>query len=110
MTAYVHLTLAIVLEVIATSALKASDGFTKLVPSLVVIGGYIATFYFFSLVLKTMPVGVAYAIWCGLGIVLVTLTSVILYNQIPDFPAVVGMMFILLGVCIINYFSKTIVH
>ncbi|WP_319468852.1 multidrug efflux SMR transporter [uncultured Pseudodesulfovibrio sp.] len=110
MTAYMYLTLAIVFEVVATSALKASDGFTKLLPSLIVVLGYAATFYFFSIVLKTMPVGVAYAIWCGLGIVLVTVTSMILYHQVPDLPATIGMGLILSGVCIINYFSKTIVH
>ncbi len=110
MTAYMYLTLAIVFEVVATSALKASDGFTKLLPSLIVVIGYAATFYFFSIVLKTMPVGVAYAIWCGLGIVLVTVTSMILYHQVPDLPAIIGMGLILAGVCIINYFSKTIVH
>ncbi|WP_419781451.1 DMT family transporter [Maridesulfovibrio sp.] len=110
MTAYVNLIIAIVFEVVATSALKASEGFTKLIPSLIVIVGYVATFYFFSLVLKTMPVGVAYAIWCGLGIVLVTLMGIFLYGQTPDLPAVLGMGLILSGVCVINYFSKTIVH
>lgn len=110
MTAYANLIIAIVFEVVATSALKASEGFTKLVPSLIVIVGYVATFYFFSLVLKTMPVGVAYAIWCGLGIVLVTLMGIFLYGQTPDLPAVLGMALILSGVCVINYFSKTIVH
>lgn len=110
MTAYANLLAAIVLEVIATSALKASNGFAKLGPSLIVIVGYVASFYLFSMVLKTMSVGVAYAIWCGLGIVLVTLVSIFLYNQVPDLPAVLGMFLILLGVCVINYFSKTIMH
>jgi len=110
MTTYLYLTLAIIFEVIATSALKASYGFTKLTPSLIVVLGYIATFYFFSLVLKTMPVGVAYAIWCGLGIVFVTLMGIVLYRQVPDTPAMLGMALILLGVCIINGFSKTISH
>ncbi|TIH14839.1 QacE family quaternary ammonium compound efflux SMR transporter [Marinifilum sp. JC120] len=110
MTTYINLFLAIVFEVVATSSLKASEGFTKLVPSLIVIVGYAATFYFLSLVLKTMPVGTAYAIWCGLGIVLVTIVSVFLYGQIPDLPAILGIFLILAGVCVINYFSKTIVH
>lgn len=110
MTAYMYLSLAIVFEVIATSALKAADGFTKVGPSLLVAIGYAGSFYFFSIVLRTVPVGVAYAIWCGLGIVLVTLTGIVIYKQIPDFPAVLGMGFILVGVCIINYFSKTIGH
>jgi len=110
MTTYINLILAIVFEVVATSSLKASEGFTKLVPSLIVIVGYAATFYFLSLVLKTMPVGTAYAIWCGLGIVLVTIVSVFLYGQIPDLPAILGIVLILAGVCIIHCFSKTIVH
>lgn len=110
MTAYAYLTIAIVFEVVATSALKASEGFTKLVPTIIVVLGYVATFYFFSLVLKTMPVGVAYAIWCGLGIILVTLMGIFLYGQTPDLPAILGMALILIGVCVINYFSKTIVH
>lgn len=107
---YMYLIVAIIFEVIATSALKASDGFSKLVPTLIVVVGYVASFYFFSIVLKTMPVGVAYAIWCGLGIVLVTLSGIFLYGQIPDLPAVLGMGLIMAGVCVINYFSKTIVH
>lgn len=107
---YMYLIVAIIFEVIATSALKASDGFSKLVPTLIVVVGYVASFYFFSIVLKTMPIGVAYAIWCGLGIVLVTLSGIFLYGQIPDLPAVLGMGLIMAGVCVINYFSKTIVH
>ncbi|WP_320173621.1 multidrug efflux SMR transporter [Maridesulfovibrio sp.] len=110
MTAYAYLIIAIVFEVVATSALKASEGFTRMVPSIIVVVGYVATFYFFSLVLKTMPVGVAYAIWCGLGIILVTLMGIFLYGQTPDLPAILGMALILIGVCVINYFSKTIVH
>ena len=107
---YVYLTLAIVFEVVATSALKASHGFTKIIPGLIVVTGYAAAFYFLSVVLKTMPVGIAYSIWCGLGIVLVTLVSVFLYRQVPDIPAAIGMTLIILGVCIITYFSKTISH
>ncbi|NDV23999.1 multidrug efflux SMR transporter [Desulfovibrio sp. JC022] len=108
--AYIYLVVAIVFEVIATSALKACEGFTKVGPSSIVVLGYMASFYFFSIVLKTMPVGVAYAIWCGLGIIMVTLVGVFLYGQTPDLPAVLGMVLIMSGVGVINYFSKTIVH
>ena len=108
--AYSYLAIAIIAEVIATSALKASEEFTKLVPSLIVIIGYGASFYFLTHVLKTIPVGVTYAIWSGLGIVLVTIVGVILYKQTPDFPAVLGMGLIVAGVVVINVFSKTVGH
>lgn len=107
---YLYLALAVVFEVVATSSLKATDGFTKLLPSVVVVVGYAATFYFLSIVLKTIPVGVAYAIWCGLGIVLVTVVSIFVYKQTPDLPAILGLVLILAGVVIINVFSKTISH
>ena len=108
--AYSYLAIAIIAEVIATSALKASEEFTKVVPSLIVVIGYGATFYFLTLVLRTIPVGVAYAIWAGLGIVLVTIAGGILYKQIPDLPAVLGMGLIVAGVIVINVFSKTVGH
>ncbi len=108
--AYSYLAIAIIAEVIATSALKASEEFTRLVPSLVVVIGYGAAFYFLTHVLKTIPVGVTYAIWSGLGIVLVTIASVILYKQTPDLPAVLGMGLIVAGVVVINVFSKTVGH
>lgn len=108
--AYSYLAIAIIAEVIATSALKASEGFTKVVPSLIVIVGYGAAFYFLTHVLKTIPVGVTYAIWSGLGILLVTLASIILYKQTLDFPAVLGMGLIVAGVIVINVFSKTVGH
>ncbi len=107
---YLYLALAIIAEVIATSALKASEQFTRLFPTLIVVTGYVVAFYVLTLVLKTMPVGIAYAIWSGLGIVLVTLVSVVLYRQVPDLPAIIGMGFIILGVIVINVFSKTIGH
>lgn len=108
--AYVYLALAIIAEVIATSALKASEEFTRFFPSLIVLLGYGLAFYLLTLVLRTVPVGVTYAIWSGLGIVLVTLVSMVLYDQIPDLPAVIGMGVIILGVVIINVFSKTVGH
>ena len=108
--AYFYLAIAIVAEVIATNALKASEEFTKLVPSLVVVVGYGAAFYFLSLVLKVIPVGIAYAIWAGMGIVLVAIVAAIVFKQMPDIPAIVGMTLIIAGVVIINVFSKTVTH
>ena len=107
---YLYLSIAIVAEVIATSALKASDGFTKSGPSLVVVLGYGVSFYFLSLVLKTVPVGVAYAIWSGAGIVLVSAIAWIFLGQKLDAPALIGMGLILAGVLVINLFSKTAGH
>lgn len=109
-TAHLYLALAIVAEVAATSALKASGEFTRLVPSVVVVVGYGVAFYLLTLVLRTIPVGITYAIWSGLGIVLVTLVAVILYRQVPDLPALIGMGLIVVGVVVINVFSKTAVH
>ena len=108
--AYLYLAIAIIAEVAATSALKASEEFTKVFPSLIVIAGYGVAFYLLTLVLRSIPVGITYALWSGLGIVLVTLVSAVLYEQIPDMPAVIGMGFIIAGVLIINIFSKTISH
>ncbi|WP_136796347.1 MULTISPECIES: DMT family transporter [Desulfosediminicola] len=107
---YVYLALAITFEVIATSALKASEEFTRVIPSIIVVVGYGLAFYLLSLVLRTMPVGVAYALWCGLGVVLVSLVSMVVYKQSLDMPAVIGMAVIVLGVVIINVFSKTVSH
>lgn len=106
--AYLYLALAIIAEVAATSALKASEEFTKLVPSLIVIVSYALAFYFMTLVLRTIPVGVTYAIWAGLGIVLVAIVGTVVYKEIPDIPAVIGMALIVSGVVIINVFSKTV--
>ena len=107
---YLYLSVAIVAEVIATSALNASERFTKLIPSLISIVGYAVAFYFLSHVLKTIPVGVAYAIWAGLGIVLIAIAGAFLFEQVPDAPAIIGMALIVVGVVIINVFSKTITH
>lgn len=107
---YIYLALAIIAEVAATSALKASEEFTRLVPSLIVIVGYGVAFYLLTLVLRVIPVGVTYAIWSGLGIVLVTVVGIFLYKQIPDLPAIIGMGLIISGVVVINVFSKTAGH
>ncbi len=108
--AYLYLAIAIISEVIATSALKVSEEFTKIIPSTIVIIGYGISFYFLTYVLRTIPVGITYAIWSGIGIVLVTIISVFLYKEIPDLPAVLGMGLIVAGVVVINVFSKTAGH
>lgn len=110
MNHWTYLVIAIVTEVIATSALKASEGFSKPLPSVVVAIGYLVSFYFLSLTLKTIPVGIAYAIWSGVGIVLISLASWILYDQKLDLPALIGMGLIMLGVMVINLFSRTAGH
>jgi small multidrug resistance pump len=107
---YIYFAVAIVSEVVATSALKASEQFTKLTPSLIVIIGYCISFYLVTLVIRTIPVGITYAIWSGVGIVLVAVVGAILYKQIPDMPAAIGMGLIIAGVVIINVYSKTFVH
>lgn len=104
---YLYLFIAIVSEVVATSSLKASESFTKLIPSIFVVVGYALAFYFLSLTVKVMPVGITYAIWSGVGIVLVTIAGIILYKQTPDLPAIIGMILIMLGVLVINIFSNT---
>ena len=104
---YVYLLIAIVCEVVATSALKATEGFTKLGPSMIVVAGYSICFYFLSLVQKYIPVGVSYAIWSGVGIILISIAGFILYNQKLDFPAIVGIAFIIIGVIILQVFSST---
>jgi small multidrug resistance pump len=107
---YVYLTIAVLGEVIATSALKASEQFTRLWPSLLVVAGYGVAFFFLSLVLQSMQVGIAYAIWSGLGIVLVTIISAVLYGQIPDVPAIIGMVLITVGIVVMNVFSSSVSH
>lgn len=104
---YVYLFIAIVSEVIATSSLKASNEFTKLWPSVIVVLGYASAFYFMSLTLKSMPVGIAYAIWSGVGIVLISISAYFLYKQRLDLPAILGMALIVAGVLVINLFSKS---
>jgi small multidrug resistance pump len=110
MNAWLLLTLAIVAEVVATSALKASEGFTRFWPSTLVVVGYAVAFYCLSLVLKSIPVGVAYAIWAGLGVVLVTLVAWLVYGQRIDLPGLIGMGLIIAGVAVLNLFSSAAVH
>lgn len=107
---YLYLAIAIVAEVVATNALKATEEFSKLGPSIIVVVCYVIAFYLLSLVLKTITVGVAYAIWSGAGIVLVVIVAAVMFKEIPDMPAIIGMVLIVLGVVIMNVFSKTVVH
>jgi small multidrug resistance pump len=107
---WLYLFIAIVAEVLATSALKAADGFTRLLPSIVVVVGYGAAFYFLSLTLRSIPVGVAYAIWSGVGVVLVSIAGVVLYKQALDLPALIGIALIVAGVGVMRLFSKAVPH
>lgn len=107
---YLYLTIAIIAEVIATGALKASEGFSNLRPSIVVIIGYGVAFYCLSLVIKTIPIGIVYAIWSGLGIVLVSIVGVFIFNQKLDSAALIGMSLIISGVVVMNVFSSSVSH
>lgn len=107
---YLYLLIAIVAEVIATTSLKSTNGFTRLWPVLVMAAGYGVSFYMLSIIVQTMPLGVVYAMWSGAGIVFVAIAGAIWFNQIPDWPAVVGILLIVAGVLIVNLFSKTVVH
>jgi len=107
---YLYLTLAIAFEVVGSSFMKASEGFSKWVPSSIVIIAYLTCFYFLSLALKTIPLGIAYAIWGGLGIVLTAIISVVIFKQKLDIPAIVGIVLIVSGVVVMNFFSKTTTH
>lgn len=107
---HVYLLIAVGFEVIATTALKSTEGFTRLWPSLISVGGYALAFYFLSLTLRVIPVGVVYALWSGLGIVFIVGIARIAYGQALDAPAMLGLALIVLGVAIINLFSKSIPH
>ncbi|WP_283149500.1 DMT family transporter [Silvimonas soli] len=104
------LAIAIVAEVIATSALKAAEGFTRLWPSIIVVIGYVIAFYCLSLTLRSIPVGLVYAIWSGVGIVLISVVGYFAYRQSLDWPAILGLTLIIAGVVVINVFSKSIAH
>lgn len=110
MSQWLFLSVAIISEVVATSALKASNGFTQLWPSLLVIAGYAIAFFFLSLTLRTMPVGIAYAIWSDIGIVLVTLIAWFVFGQSLDTPAIIGLTLIITGVVVLQIFSKSAAH
>lgn len=101
---------AVLSEVVATTSLKFSEGFTKLVPSLIVIVGYGLSFYLLSMSLKIMPIGIAYALWSGIGIILTVIAGILIWRESLDWARVVGILFIIGGILIINLFSKVTVH
>ncbi|MFM8886969.1 MAG: SMR family transporter [Chthoniobacterales bacterium] len=107
---YLYLAVAIVAEVIATSFLKSCEGFTRLWPSVVVLVGYTFAFYFLSLTLRSLSVGIVYAIWSGAGIVLVSIIAWIFLGQKLDVPSIIGIALIVAGVAVINLFSKSVAH
>lgn len=107
---FLYLGIAIVFEVVATSALKESEGFTRLLPSVAAIAGYGIALFFLALPLRTLPVGVVYAIWSGAGIVLITAIGYFIFGQKLDLPALAGIALILAGVLTINLFSDTVAH
>lgn len=110
MKQWLYLGIAIISETIATSALKSSAGFSRLLPSLLVVAGYGIAFYFLSLTLRSIPVGIAYAVWSGVGIVLITLVGWLVFGQKLDLPALLGMGLIVAGVVVMNVFSKAAAH
>lgn len=108
--AYLYLSIAIVAEVIATSALKASNQLSVMGPTVLSIAGYGIAFYFLALALKWIPVGVAYAIWAGVGIALITIVGAVMFKQMLDAPAVIGIGLIIAGVAVLNLYSNISVH
>jgi len=106
MSKWVYLGLAILSEVIATASLKSTEGFTKFWPSVLVLVGYSAAFYFLSLTLDTIPIGVAYAIWSGVGVAAITIVSILIFDQKIDFAALVGIFLIIVGVIILRVYSN----
>lgn len=108
--AYLYLGIAIIVEVVATTALKASDSFTRLWPSLLTIAGYGVSFYLLSMSLRVLPTGIAYAVWSGAGIVLISAVSWLWYRQSLDLPALLGIGLIVAGVIVINVFSGSVSH
>ena len=108
--AHLYLAVAIVAETVATTALKSAESFTRLWPSLITVAGYAISFYCLSLTLKTLPVGIVYAVWSGVGIVLISVLGWLGHKQTLDLPALVGIAFILAGVVIINGFSSSVAH
>lgn len=107
---YLFLAGAIVFEIIGTNALKAAAGFTRLGPSILTVSAYVGAFYLLGLSLKGISLGIAYAIWAGVGIVLTAVAAFLIFRERPDLPAILGMGLIILGVVVINVFSKTVSH
>jgi small multidrug resistance pump len=110
MKQWLFLSVAIVSEVIGTSALKATGEFTRLWPSVIVVVSYFSAFYFLTLTLRTIPIGIAYAIWSGVGVALITLVGWLFYKQTLDMPAFIGITLIVAGVVVLNVFSKAVPH
>ncbi len=110
LTAYSFLGLAIVCEVIGTTALKASDTFTRLGPTVLTVAAFVAAFFFMSLALRVLPTGIAYAVWSGVGIVLISIISWFWFRQTLDAGALAGMALIIAGVVVINVFSRSTAH
>ena len=107
---WLYLAIAIISEVVATSALKATGGFTRWGPSLLVVTGYASVFYFLSLTLRSVPLGIAYAIWSGVGVSLVSIAGWVIYHQSLDAAALIGIAIIIAGVMVLNLFSKSVSH
>lgn len=107
---YLFLGLAIVFEVVGSSFMKTSNGFSKLLPTAVSVLANIASFFFFSQALKSINLGIANAIWGGLGIVLTAMISVVVFKQSLDIPAIIGIVLIVAGVIVMNFFSKSAIH
>lgn len=107
---YIYLFVAVAAETIGTTALQASQQFTRFWPSVLVVAGYGLAFYFMSLTLRAMPVGIVYAIWSGLGIVLIAVIGLMVFGQRLDWPAVLGMGMILAGILVIHLFSGSTGH
>ncbi len=107
---YIQLFVSVVFEVVATSLMKKTDGFTNLPITALMLACYGAAFFFMSIVVKTLPIGMVYATWSGLGIVLVSAVAYLVYKQVLDLPAIIGMTLIIAGVVLINVFSKTSAH
>ncbi|MCB2050475.1 MAG: multidrug efflux SMR transporter [Novosphingobium sp.] len=105
---YVYLGIAILAEVCATTGLKASAGFSRLVPTLIALGGYTIAFFCLSLTLRVVPVGIAYAIWSGAGICLIALAGWLLYGEVMDMPAVAGAALIIAGIVVMTTLSDTV--
>ena len=104
---YIFLTLAIIFELVGTSFLKKSENFSKIIPSIVTVVAFAFCYYFFSHAIKTIPLGVAYAIWAGVGIIVTALISVFIFKQPIDLAAIIGIILIVSGVVVINLFSNT---
>jgi small multidrug resistance pump len=107
---YVYLIAAIVAEVIGTTALKASEQLTKTIPTMITVAALATAFFMLSYAIRTIPIGIAYAVWSGVGIILITIAGAVIYKQIPDFAAVLGMGMIVAGVAIIHVYSKSFAH